>query len=142
MSKRKMTLGDWSGDGHNITNVFVVDIPEEFTAEVLGSNYRKNVLKLDINPEQFAYEYEDNSVPPEVTEKLKQHGIEVDNDDYIEGSENFYITGEVMVKVLMLLFGYGLDGFKYEVISENLPELVGPGSYGGPNGVGYGMYSN
>jgi hypothetical protein len=135
MTKRKITLGDWSGDGHNVTEVFIVDIPEEFTAEILGSNYRKNVLKLGINPEQFANEYEDSTVPEDVAEKLKQHGIELEEDD---GTP--YISRKQMVKTLMLLFGYGLNGFTYDIISENLPELVGPGSYGGPNGVGYGLY--
>jgi hypothetical protein len=138
MSNRKITLGDYSGDGHNITDVYIVDVPEQFTAEILGRNYQKNVKELDVDPEMFANTYEDMSLPQHVLDVMTKYGVELEGDE--DYGEPLILTSNDMVKILMFLFGHGLEGFTYEVVSETIPSLNGTGLNGLPGSVGYGLY--
>jgi hypothetical protein len=138
MSLRKIILGDFYGDGHGITDHHLVNIPKKFTDEILAYNYQKNVKELGVDPEMFANTYEDTSLPQHVLDVMTSHGVELEGDEDYE--DPLVVTSNDMVKILMFLFGHGLEGFTYEVVSETIPSLNGTGRNGLPGSVGYGLY--
>ena len=139
MSKFRVVIGDWSGDGHNETKTYVVVVDDKFTMEILGANYKKNVEELGINPTTFVDEYEDGTVPASVADKLQALGVQYTTEEYGDG-ENIFTT-QGMLDIMMFMFGYGLVDFNW----GQEPEITYPilaGGYGsaiGTDNIGYGL---
>lgn len=138
VSKFRVVVGDWSGDGHDKTQECTVIVPDRFTAEILGANYKKNVKLLGVDPESFANEYEDSILPDEVAAKLEAHGL-ILNDSEFYVHDKFYFGVKAMVKIVMFLFGYGLEGFTWE-LEELAPVIAGGYRVEGPSSIGYGLF--
>lgn len=136
MNKFRIVVGDWSGDGHRETKEFTVLVPDAFTSEILGVNYAKSVSSLGIDPELFANDYEDPSIPKIIVDKLAAHNVIVNT---VENKGELYIGPEDMVKIVMFLFGYQLDGFQWE-LEELAPIIAGGYKVAGPSSIGYGFF--
>ena len=141
MNKFKIVLGDWSGKGHEKTLEYIVVVPDEFHGATLGANYRKNVELLGINPETFANGPEDSKLPADIATKLAAHNVTMNSAFYDEDG-SVHIDADNMLEILMLLFGYGLDGFAWR-LDEEVVTLVG--SYDAiaahNSEIGYGLFS-
>lgn len=131
----KITLGDWSDDGHGKTTDVLFTTPDEFTDEVLSVNYIKNVAKLGIDPTEFGAEYEDFTIPLEVKETLRKFGFnpkpvsEWSNGKWWEDENDWFDTAK-MTQIVLFLMGYDLDGFDHEYIT--LDAVV--------KDIGYGLF--
>lgn len=139
MNKFRVIVGDWSGDGHNETKTFVVIVDDKFTSDVLAANYHKNVKELGVDPTLFAEEYEDNTIPEDVEEKLEALGVSY---KLFEHNGKKLLTIQGMLDITMFVFGYGLTGFAWEQEPEiTYPILVGGyRSAIGSESIGYGLF--
>lgn len=117
MNKVRLTIGDWSGDGHEVSEDFIFESNKNVeeirqaykdSCKLTGLSFNHNEdytgLKLGYDTErQIATEYEECTISKLAVEILLKHGIDVwkdfaeyeldfvpdDDDFYIEGSENF-----------------------------------------------------
>lgn len=142
----KITLGDWSGDGHGITQDYFFETADQFTDEVLGANYDKNIVDLGINPSKLMDSPDEYEIPVAVKQKLQSLDIanlsKPVNPKYDEPwwdpSEEYADFGpDGMARLILFLVGYGLDGFDYEFVT--VPSLIGGGKSSTPS-VGYTLF--
>lgn len=129
----KIILGDPSGDGHGWTEVFEVEVfsnETPVTADVLLSNYKKNVGIVGFDPKDICSDYEDSKWPDEVIEKLRAVGWK-----FPEGfDDNPYpddlLGRESYVGLLMFFATWGL-GVHWEMVENDSEVLFGEnGHYG------------
>lgn len=145
--KYNLTIGDWSNDGHNQTEVYVVEIPDQFK-DVLKSNFESNVKRIGFDPTELAQEYEDSSISEDEIEALRRTGFDFEKavtkySDYPIYIDNRQIAGpDGMLAILMHFIGYGLEGFTYEVISDSFPQLFGywDSAVISSHKIGYGLF--
>ena len=71
MSLINLTVGDWSGDGHEKTETALFDV--SCTREEFLSAYKKGTEVLGFDIASFCQDYEDCSVPTYLSAKLQQH---------------------------------------------------------------------
>jgi hypothetical protein len=151
----KIVLGDWSGDGHGISETYYVDVTGPHTIDQLRENYQCNVAALGFSPHDIAEEYEDSSIKPEHAEKLLEAGIDpnvVNHDlstqedydkkkaEYAEfdtygtawrAVEKFWLPGARtidatdMIDICMFFVLNGLDDVNYEIVKDETPTLLG-----------------
>jgi len=155
MARFKIAVGDWSGDGHGKSDDYTVEVPDKFTTEILGANFEKNVADFGFGPSDFAYKYDDSTCSPEKFEVLRDKGffdLNYDPNDYDDDFDGIfweqstkgdYFVGEpeVMAKIVMFYFGYGLEDFSWEFVGEDIPYLLGHYSQvTKTTSVGYGLY--
>lgn len=117
-----VTIGDWSIDGHRITESFriMTSIDDAGLKEV-----KKEVLATTgIDIDRLCEEYEDNSLPVEVIDKLNSLGIECE-DDYLTPKEYLDIILKLMSKI---------GDFYYTVLPDD-PECYSL------RGLGYGLFT-
>lgn len=140
MTQHKIILGDWGGDGHTETSSYLLEIPDQFTTNILVKNYYKNSAELNVDPTTFAVEYEDNIIPVDVVESLVAAGLPLEEftDSYEEGV-GAATTPNEMLNILMFLFGRGLEGFTWKHAQSEVSVLIG--NFKAPiDSVGYGLY--
>lgn len=91
MYKFRMSIGDWSNDGHGKHEDFVV----ESNAPVEVVREAHFVIKdvTGINIEKICRDYEDSSVPEEIVDELKDIGFEFEcpGGTYPEEMANLWI---------------------------------------------------
>lgn len=73
-------IGDWSDDGHGKCEYFYATATKPFKDVCLAFKAAKK--KLDFSPEEVCSEYEENEVTEEAIELLKEHGFEIDSDNF------------------------------------------------------------
>lgn len=76
MNQIKLTVGDWSGDGHEKTEDFTIH--SSMTQEELSKAIKKLKL-MDIGND--CSEYEDNKLSEKSQKKLEKAGIVYDNEE-------------------------------------------------------------
>lgn len=75
----ELVIGDWSGDGHNITNSIV--IKTNLTQQEMIEAYQLGVQKIGFDLiEDVCADYEDNKISEDVYEKLVASGYKFDDD--------------------------------------------------------------
>lgn len=78
----KMSIGDWSGDGHGEHEDFVIDSNKPVEA-VREAHFKiKGATGIDI--EDFCAEYEDGAIPSDVLDKLGELGYEPTHTSYYD----------------------------------------------------------
>lgn len=157
MTLHKITLGDYSGDGHNISETYIIEIPNNITYETLKTNYNNNVEKFGFTPNDFAEEYEDRTIPEEYVTILKNNGLQIQTPKQVITQEDknsvileaetlsgatFYSLYEPreMVKIIMHFFGHGIPNFEWKEYAFENPALIGANSTINKNTPGYGLF--
>ena len=155
MTRYSITIGDWSGDGHDKKDRYLIEVPDKFTEEVLGANWHKNVALIGFGPDSFAEEYEDATIPRDKYNRLVAAGLDshdlIASEDIEEDDEDgkLYLSSQGMLKIVLFYFGHGLeeDGFEVSIINDDATSLIGgwskvTGTKDSPYGimVGYGLY--
>jgi hypothetical protein len=143
MSMLSIEVGDWSGDGHGMTETLLINVnrtnaeimaayKEASTAcrvTVLGDTQRKGMIKL-------FREYEDNKIPTEAVYRLRELGIVFEDilDDPTEDEKGciYCFQAEDVARLFLEMVRTKLPGFTYDFVEY--PTLV--------NGLGYGLFSN
>lgn len=135
----KIVVGDWSGDGHNKTEDFIVSV-NKTKKEILEAYKRtEKDTRVSLTDKLFA-EYEDNFMSIEVANSLKKYGVDFnevdmhieycDNDDEYDLPEGYNFTPEGAVVLFMEMAKVNLPDMKYKLLE--FEELT--------KGIGYGFF--
>lgn len=113
MYKFRMSIGDWSDDGHGKHEDFIIESNHPVDV-VREAHFRiKEVTGIDI--EDFCCDYEDSSVPKEIENKLKDMGFE------------FEYAGTTYAKEMALLWMFLLQKanpeLELKIINDDIPNL-------------------
>lgn len=134
--KWKITLGDWSDDGHGKTKVFVIETNVSFKHIV--ECYKKSVEKyLDFSTYVCA-EYGDSSINMEQIELFESIGMDMSyyKEEFDNEDERFWVAKEDYIDLLLMFVGLSSDEkIEYSIITDELPEFVHYASM-----FGYGLF--
>lgn len=149
MALFSIILGDFSGDGHSISETFYVNIKDEIDPEILFTNYANNVTEIGFDLSDFANKYEDSRISAAQWNRLLECGMQEwetgdeDDDEEID-SVNRYLTETDLIKIVMFYYTRGLN-ISWEPFSINATKLTGyygcPPARKGAGMVGYGLYA-
>ena len=140
--QHKFTVGDYEGEGHRNSATYFIDIPAQFTADVLAENYAKSVAHFGFTPNEA---FDDLVFTPEAYKVLLAEGFTFDasnstdyaaNREKLKGNKYLFVTdvsqyfggeerwedaceGDAIIKVTLFFMGYGLDGFHWVNVDKN-----------------------
>ena len=127
----RLVVGDWSGDGHNITDTSFMK--SNLTYIEISSAYRKGSEILGFNlKEDCCHEYEDSLLLGEHIFALRANGIDIKFDGRHEDpmedeEEGVRLMSEEFVEIYLEICKLGNPDFKYEIFRIN---DVNVGGYG------------
>jgi hypothetical protein len=149
--KTKVVLGDWSHDGHGITDLFVIDLPTVTGSDELDSFYAIGTEIVGFNlTKEVCSNYEDNVVDIDKYTKLVELGYlpysfkkteskwgdELPEYSEYDGRCGYWICKEVFLDLYMFIVSLGYkhvigssESFTYYVVSDTMPN-VNIGGYG------------
>ena len=133
MAIASIPVGDQSGDGHEKCEYFLIEIPDQFTQEVLMENYDKVSGELGFTLEDFAKDYEDSLLPARLLQKLKDAGFDSDLLDGSNDEDGHYLFVEDMFHIAIFMASKDLEGFEYRLVKPDF-ELFGW------TNMGYGLF--
>jgi len=153
MNKFYLVLGDWSDDGHGKSdkillksNKSVTEIQNAYKQSCKSTTCSFNHnddftgIKRDYK-ESIKYcvcsEYQQTTLTPEIIKIFKKQNCpflkKLENDDYI-------VSQEIFVKLLMWFISLSLPDFKCEEIEDDIPVLNGYWDNNLNVQFGYGLY--
>ena len=150
MSKKKLEglghvtcliVGDWSHDGHSMTEV--VSVASNLTRDQLIEAYKAGVAAVGLDPqEEVACDYEENWVTIDQWRKLEASGMalkDVFGDKSclefkeakrnVEIGEQFTLYPEDFVRMWMFVANKGNPDLRYEIRLDD-PAVINIGGYG------------
>lgn len=147
MFEYSLTVGDWSKDGHNQTDEYLVltSHNKDEVCEAYKNFVRQHKIALNesywhgvktSNIEMLCNDYENNKITIETIERLEKAGIPMEKlpfSEQIDELEGLNMSPDDIVILLMEMVKTQIEGFTYE-IKEPL-DL-------GIKSIGYGCYSN
>jgi hypothetical protein len=139
--KVKVTMGDWSNDGHGMTQVDIVELPTVMSEDELNEMYKLGVdiVGYDMT-EKVARGYENNSIDEDMYERLLTLGYDPYKlkrvkgmwDEFAEFNREraiYYINPELYLDIYMFFVGLGyeqkfgtMDSFGYLIVSDDMAE--------------------
>jgi len=97
MNIATVTVGDWSRDGHNMSDSFTIQFPDSLVEEDLEKFSARAEQELGFKLEDQCEGYEENSFPikylANVVQSAKALGVAINNDDFGYG-EALYVDEE------------------------------------------------
>ena len=130
MNTIQLIAGDWSGDGHNMTDVKTINT--NYLVEKIKDCYKQNSNLLNFNMFNFCHHYEDNIISKEVLKPiLKILNVNLEFEDNEDDDEDYYISCENWVKLYLSIVSYNNPDFQYEIITPTNSINIG----------GYGLFS-
>lgn len=138
----QIVLGDYSGDGHNVTVTRYIEINKDVAPDVLYGNYQKNVERFGFGLSDFADDYDEPSMSKAQWETLATHGLSASILEDAPEEDKVWVSENAMVAITMFFYLYGLDE---TIVWENykIPSVPLNGFYGnnpkGPKNIGYGI---
>jgi hypothetical protein len=134
-----MSIGDWSGDGHEKKQDFIVksNVPVEIVREAHWNSFDAT----GINIEEICSDYEEVTIEPDVVNKLKELGFHFSDID-IDGDE-VYPTAYEMIRIWLFLLEKTDPYLELEVVADEIPNFhfFGCNKQGQHIGqVGYGLF--
>ena len=140
----KIHIGDWSNDGHNQSESFVIESTKPNNeVQVAFKTAGEKIGVIENNRLVIADEYEDYRLSSKHADMLTNAGVEFDDLLYNDGTweEPDYMFEDVdsMVHLLMRIAQTELN-FEYKIVSENIPNFNG--YWGDLNmSFGYGLFN-
>lgn len=141
----RITIGDYFGDGHKNKESTSIRCSDNYTVEQLLANYNKNVEEFGMSPNEVmardrilsnagleilaskGIEFVKDAGTDYVTniERLKQNNLIMIDDvsKYSNAEEPIWELGvgeDDMVKIVMLYISYGLSGFQWSTLEEEI----------------------
>ena len=133
-----MTIGDWSGDGHDQSEDFLIE--SNYPVERVREAHFQMETATGINIEDICAEYEENEIDPETVKKIKELGFRFENSS---GMGDGIISVPEMASLWIFLLMKTNRDLKLEIIEDNTPTLHFFG-YDEQNrhwgSVGYGLF--
>lgn len=127
-------VGDRFGDGHEKCEYFLIEIPDQFTREVLMENYEKVKDELGFGLEDFAVDYEDSILPSEYLRALIVAGFDTKVfSSTLDLDDSYYLSADDMFHIAIFMASKDLEGFEYRLVQPDF-ELFGW------TNMGYGVF--
>lgn len=134
--KFKITLGDWSDDGHGKTQVFILET-NALTIEEVREAYFKaiEITKFDFSS-KVCSKYEERYPKESVVERLKDIGIEIppeywETDDLLTALIKFIQIGEPVLTFTIVKDA--IPSFEFYGFDEKERHI---------GGIGYGLFGS
>ncbi len=125
-----LTLGDWSRDGHNISDT--VCIESNIDAKELQKAYRAGVEKTNVDlTKDIARDYEDGILPEDAFQKLATFGLKDIFDKGIDDKKQLWTDS--FAEVWLFIAKQGNAEFAYSLVNRHTSDIkIG----------GYGLYQS
>lgn len=139
MYKFKMSIGDWSDDGHGKHRDFLIS--SNASVDVVREAHYKIETATGINIEDICSEYGEGQIDLDMAEKIKSLGFECKESDYEE--DGVYISHSDMARLWVFLLERTNPMLELQIIDDDTPTLhfYGYDEYGRHIGhVGYGLF--
>lgn len=122
-----LLLGDWSGDGHSITETVTIECNRN--VETLKMAYERGVELTGINlTKDICSDYEDNKVSSEIIETLKVFGMVDLPDTYDEDSYSFWT--DTYANTWLFIAKVGDPELEFKIVKNQSINIGGYGLYG------------
>lgn len=122
MNRIKLVIGDWSRDGHEKSETFVIE--SNLTKKEIEKAFKKGTKLINIDFTKYCEEYEDSSIPMEVASDLFKLGFDMNSiDDYDQFSKTVCLDPTSYMMIYLFLAQKGNPNFGYTIIDENLDEI-------------------
>ena len=109
--------GDWSGDGHSITEM--VNIESNLSHDDMCKAYEKGceILGFDFS-EQVCKAYEESHIEEDKLKSLQQHDIgkEIEYDDYMG---KYVLDPDLYAQIYLAIVKLGKKEFYYEIVPNS-----------------------
>lgn len=122
----KIIVGDWSGDGHDQTESFLIET--NASAGKIRDAYKKAEFSLT---DAFA-EDGDNLLSEDELEQLKDNGIDLDKVCYEDRYGQALFNPEAVAQLYLEMARSQLSDLEYEFVDDKIEVLV--------EGIGYGCF--
>lgn len=117
-----LVVGDWSGDGHNITNTVTYEC--NFDKKTLELLYKRGVEKTGIDITKCCVDYQENSLDEETMAILSRLGL-IDLDEQDE-----YMWTDSFARLYMQIAEIGSEGeLEYKEVTNASINIGGYGLY-------------
>lgn len=131
MNRIKLIVGDWSKDGHEKTDIYLVE--SNLTSTKIKETYKINAELLNFNLLDYCNKFEDSIIPAEKLDPI----LEILGLDKPEDWEDFEIPYNIYpedwVKLYIAIVKYNRPDIILNLIEEDVKEIrIG----------GYGLYYN
>lgn len=139
MFKFRMIIGDWSGDGHEKTEEFIVS--SNLPVDAVREAHYKIYDKTGINIEEICSGYEEDELSPETVAQLRNMGFYFKNQT---GMGIEVMTPLEIMRIWLFLLRQADPSIDIEISSDEIPnfQFFGFGPKGRHIGsVGYGLFS-
>ena len=125
-----LEVGDWSRDGHNMSDIFMVEHNAE-SKEALMEAYKRGCEKIGFDlKNEVATRYEESFLTLEQYEKLMYAGLSLEH-VYVDNEDSVvYIDPEIYVELWMEIAAKGFDGELTWEVTELSSEAIHAGGYG------------
>jgi hypothetical protein len=130
--KVKFEIGDWSKDGHNQFDTFILEVDGSVDVE---KDYVKGMRKVGFDLTEYCQEYEDHCIPKALVHKIWELGYETSLEslqpDYDDepGSDECWIGSEDYLDLYMTIAMIGNGNIKYSTVGDDI-SVIRPGGYG------------
>ncbi len=142
----KIIAGDWSDDGHGKTETYIIEVTSLHSLKEMQKNYARNCEKWGHTLDGVAADYEDNSVPEDLIEKMRADGSvwaeTADLNIYDDPSLDTYSA----MNFVMDFIGLNMPKYNGEAFAwhkkgdDSMPLLVGGYSAQIEKSFGYGLF--
>lgn len=129
----KYTLGDWSGDGHGITESFI--LKSNVNCHSFRDALDRGQKITGINLDRLCSDYDDRLVPNGIYNYLKSKGVVFDKwqmEEY-DAYNKFYIEVQQFMDLVLVLAREGNPNLEVGYL-EDIQNIN--------SGYGYGLFSN
>lgn len=131
--KRKMSvvIGDYSKDGHNQCETYLVKIKgEDVSDEALQESFDKSNAEFGLNLYSLLKEYEDSYISPDIMDKFFSAGFNPERQTvgpFFYWEEGVFCDeGEASIIALTMWYiGRNINGFEWKSIDPEFPALMG-----------------
>lgn len=134
VNKFKIVLGDYSCDGHCMTETIYVksNYNQNEIVEAYNNSKKLTGLSFDNSTEpNIGVEWENNTIDYNDLEVLKKHGYDLLKERNIDREEDYDIDGgEDFIDIFFNFVKISLSNLEYEIIQDDTPTLSLDMGYG------------
>jgi hypothetical protein len=128
MNKYKLTIGDWSGDGHEKTEIIFLETNR--SSKEIDELYKKSASLTGIEFKKLFKDYEEYSLNKDVIEAFQKHGINISNcleeyeiEEFEESPEEFGFSVDSAVKLFIEYLKLSDSELIINVVNDQTEEL-------------------
>lgn len=123
-----LVLGDWSGDGHDKSDVETIS--SNLTTEQIESAYKKGSKKLGFDLiEEVACDYEDSSLPEDIVAMLNVAGFKVEHEVGTFDGKLDNLCTDSFLSIFLFVVRIGNPAFMCKPVHTQTINIGGYGLY-------------